>query len=229
MKKELSILIYEKDKIINSILLEQLINTYNYEICVIDNSIKLFSILSINSFDACIINLNGFEKHISNFIKVFNDKNNHNNIIFYDDKELENKNLLDSNIFYLKIPFKLNTLFDYLKDILNNKENNKTKIYLMKNLVFLPDKKIIQNNQTDKKEHLTEKENDLLKYLFKNKNSKILKKNLLISIWGINENINTHTLETHLYRLKQKLYKLEPKLTFSLINQNGIYFFKNHD
>ena len=52
---------------------------------------------------------------------------------------------------------------------------------------------------------------------------------MLINVWGINDNINTHTLETHLYRLKQKLYKLEPELIFSLINQNGNYIFNSVD
>ena len=98
----------------------------------------------------------------------------------------------------------------------------------MEHLIFYPVKKIIYNDKKETKEHLTEKETDLLEYLIKNKNSEILKKNLLISVWGIDKNINTHTLETHLYRLRQKLYKIEPNLTFSLINQNGKYIFKNN-
>ena len=134
----------------------------------------------------------------------------------------------ENNIIYLIKPFKINTLFNYIIDILNNEENNKTIIYLMEHLIFYPVKKIIYNDKKETKEHLTEKETDLLEYLIKNKNSEILKKNLLISVWGIDKNINTHTLETHLYRLRQKLYKIEPNLTFSLINQNGKYIFKNN-
>ena len=36
----------------------------------------------------------------------------------------------------------------------------------------------------------------------------------------------THTLETHIYRLKQKLYRLDNNLSFSLINKNGLYYLK---
>jgi hypothetical protein len=36
-------------------------------------------------------------------------------------------------------------------------------------------------------------------------------------------------LETHLYRLKQKLYKIEPNLNFSVTNQNGIYVFNRNN
>ena len=123
---------------------------------------------------------------------------------------------------------KLKYLFNYLKDIENIDEKNEIKIYLMENLVFLPFQKIIENKKTNTKQHLTEKESNLLKFIYQNKNSEISKKNILTTIWGINQNVDTHTLETHLYRLKQKLYKIEPKLTFSLINQNGIYVFNSN-
>ena len=162
-------------------------------------------------------------------IKIFKDKSNHKNLIIYHDELTEYSAYInENNIIYLKKPFKLNTLFNYITDIFNNEENNKTIVYLMKHLIFHPVKKIIYNNIKNTKEHLTEKETNLLEYLIKNKNSEILKKNLLISIWGIEENINTHTVETHLYRLRQKLYKLEPNLAFSLISQNGKYIFKNN-
>ena len=111
---------------------------------------------------------------------------------------------------------------------INHKEKSENiVIYLMKELVFLPLQKIIINKRTNKNEHLTEKENSLLAYLFQNQNSEISKKNLMNNVWNINENTNTHTIETHLYRLKQKLYKLEPKLSFSLIKENGKYFLRN--
>ena len=96
----------------------------------------------------------------------------------------------------------------------------------MKHLKFLPYEKVLVNLKTQQKEHLTEKENKLLFYLYDNKNIEITKNVLLSSIWGISESINTHTLETHIYRLKQKLYKLEPKSPFLLTNNNGLYSFK---
>ena len=50
----------------------------------------------------------------------------------------------------------------------------------------------------------------------------------LKKIWGVNEDINTHTLETHMYRLRLKLNKIEPNLSFSLLNQNGLYCMKDN-
>ena len=229
MEKNTSILIFEKENILNSILKEQLTKINNYQITLVDDNENLFKIIKENVFDVGIINLDDLKDDTLNLIKIFKDKSNHKNLIIYHDELTKyNAYINENNIIYLKKPFKLNTLFNYITDIFNNEENNKTIVYLMKHLIFHPVKKIIYNNIKNTKEHLTEKETNLLEYLIKNKNSEILKKNLLISIWGIEENINTHTLETHVYRLRQKLYKLEPNLTFSLINQNGKYIYKNN-
>ena len=229
MKKTISILIYEKEFFLNFILKEQLSQIDNYHITLVDNNENLFKIIKESFFDVGIINLDNSKDDTLKLIKIFKDKNDHENLIIYHDKLTKyNAYINENNIIYLIKPFKLNILFNYIIDIFNNEENNKTKIYLMEHLIFYPVKKIIYNDIKKTKEHLTEKETDLLEYLIKNKNSEILKKDLLISVWGIDKNINTHTLETHLYRLRQKLYKTEPNLTFSLINQNGRYIYKNN-
>ena len=102
-------------------------------------------------------------------------------------------------------------------------------VHLMDHIIFSPSKKIISNIETGITEHLTEKENNLLVYFFNKKNIELLKKDLLTNIWGVSNEINTHTLETHIYRLKQKLFKLDSNLSFSLVNQNGLYCMKYND
>ena len=62
-----------------------------------------------------------------------------------------------------------------------------------------------------------------MNYLYNKRNVELTKNKLLTDVWGVSNSINTHTLETHIYRLKQKLFKLEPNLSFSLINNNGLY------
>ena len=228
MEKDFTILIYEKDKILNSILIEQLSYFGKYEICLIIDHINLFKIIHEKAFDACILNLDELSDCVIKFIKIFQDINKHKNIILYHNNESENSITLEKNIFLLKKPFKIKQLFDYIKDIQNNEDKDEIKIHLMQDLVFFPFQKIIENKKTNTNQHLTEKESNLLKFIYQNKNVEMSKKKILTTIWGINQNVNTHTLETHLYRLKQKLYKIEPKLTFSLTNQNGIYVFNNN-
>ena len=227
MESLFKILIYEKDRNLNSILLEQLSYFSKYEICLIEDQINLFKNINEKSFDACILNLDDFEGDIFNFMKIFQNINNHQNIIIYQNDIQEKEMFFQNDVICLEKPFTLKKLFNYLKNIKYSEDKNNIKIYLTENLIFLPDKKFVENKITNIKQRLTEKETNLLKFIYKNKNSEISKKQMLINVWGINDNINTHTLETHLYRLKQKLYKLEPELIFSLINQNGNYIFNS--
>ncbi len=52
---------------------------------------------------------------------------------------------------------------------------------------------------------LTEKEAEILIYLYENKPNKITRNTLLKRVWGYADSIETHTLETHIYRLRQKI------------------------
>ena len=228
MENNISILIYEKNKVLSSIITKQLSYVKEYKLNLIENNENLLNILSNTNFDVFILNLNDLEQDISTFIDIMHNTKKNKNIIMYYDNDLTKAKDDDSSIVYLKKPFKIRSLLKYLKGYENNNKENNSEIYLMDKLVFLPSQKIVINKMTNKNEHLTEKETNLLKYLYDNKDSLVLKKNLLNSVWKINENVNTHTLETHLYRLKQKLYNLEPKLTFSLFNQNGLYIFRNN-
>ena len=186
----------------------------------------MFESLSKKSFDTCIINLNYFDEDLKKLLDTFERSNNINNIIGYYDHHFENSLIDKSRLVLLKKPFKLITLLNHLDNIKAKDYFDDSKKYLMNHIIFSPSKKIISNLETGNTEHLTEKENNLLIYLFNKKNIKILKKELLTNIWGVSEEINTHTLETHIYRLRQKLFKLDTNLSFSLVNKNGLYCLK---
>lgn len=221
MEKKLQLLIYEKDEQLNLIFKEQFLTFKKYNINIVTDQTRLFEIVKEIQFYCCILHLNDLDSSVKSFIKNFEKINNHKNIIGYYNKNLENLSSYEDQITLLKKPFRLISLFEKLENI-NNKKNKNEK-FLMKNLVFIPIEKIIINMKTSKKEHLTEKETKLLNYLYIKKNIEISKKDLLLDIWGLIEDVNTHTLETHIYRLKQKLNKLNTNLNFSLTNINGFY------
>ena len=226
LKQNLSILLYEKEKILNSILNYQISKYNNYDLLIVENDEELLKTMTNRSFDACILNLNDLDDNIKNLIRILQSKNECINIIAY--HELFYKKIIDNvgKVFLLEKPFKLITLLNYL-DSVNHKETivNSNK-YLMDHIIFSPSKKTISNLETNCTEHLTEKENKLLIYFYNKKNEDILKKDLLIKIWGFSEKINTHTLETHIYRLKKKLNKIDKNLSLSLKNRNGLYYLK---
>ncbi len=225
MEKKLLILIYEKEKNLNIILKEQFSKLEKYDTFITSDQEKLLNLIYTINFDVCIINLEDLSMSISDFIKIFQSTYKHRNIIGYYERDDDSFLINENEITLLKKPFRLITLFGHL-DNLKKLRNTTTNKYLMSHLEFIPIKKIITNLNTKNKEHITEKETNLLNFLYNKKNIDIPKMDLLGNIWGVTEDINTHTLETHIYRLKQKLYKLEPNLSFSLINQNGFYSLK---
>ena len=229
LKKEFSILIYEKEKLLNSILYYQISNHNNFKIFVTDNNLEMFEFLNKKKFDTCIINLNFLNEDIKVFYDIFEINNKHNNIIGYYEDNFENSLFAKDKIILLKKPFRLISLLNHLDNIKTNDPLDNANKYLMNHIIFSPSKKIISNIKTGITEHLTEKENNLLIYFFNKKNIELLKKDLLTNIWGVSNEINTHTLETHIYRLKQKLLKLDSNLSFSLVNRNGLYCMKYKD
>ena len=229
LKKDFSILIYEKEKLLNSILYYQISNHNNFKIFVTDNNLEMFEFLNKKKFDICIINLNFLNEDIKVFYDIFEINNKHNNIIGYYEDNFENSLFAKDKIILLKKPFRLISLLNHLDNIKTNDPLDNANKYLMNHIIFSPSKKIISNIKTGITEHLTEKENNLLIYFFNKKNIELLKKDLLTNIWGVSNEINTHTLETHIYRLKQKLLKLDSNLSFSLVNRNGLYCMKYKD
>ena len=226
LKKDVSILLYEKEKILNSILQYQISNYNKYDVFVLENHEDLHEILINRSFDVCIWNLNNFSNDIKHYIDILRSKNENINIIVYHDPFFQKKFDNEGKLFLLEKPFKLATLLNCLDNINNSETLNNSNKYLMDHIIFSPSKKIISNLETNFTEHLTEKENNLLIYFYNKKNEEILKKDLLTKIWGFSEKINTHTLETHIYRLKQKLNKIDKNLSLSLKSRNGIYYLK---
>ena len=52
---------------------------------------------------------------------------------------------------------------------------------------------------------MTEKESSILRYLYRAGQRPVSREKLLQEVWGYNSGVTTHTLETHIYRLRQKI------------------------
>ena len=75
--------------------------------------------------------------------------------------------------------------------------------------------------------HLTEKEADVLIYLDQNRGTGITRDNLLKNVWGYVDGIDTHTIETHIYRLRQKIEDNPIKSTILLTKDDGYHLGEN--
>jgi DNA-binding response OmpR family regulator len=74
----------------------------------------------------------------------------------------------------------------------------------------------------DKKVRLTEKETNILKFLYRSPDGVVPRDVLLHEVWGYNAGVTTHTLETHIYRLRQKI-EPDPAQARLLVTESGGY------
>jgi DNA-binding response OmpR family regulator len=223
VKEKNTIFIYEKDLKLNQILKEQISKLNTGKLYNITDEKKLQNLLESIKVNILILNLNQLNENIKNIIENHKFNKSINNLLGYYNKNYPYSGINENEIKVLEKPFKIIDIVNKIENLLSPKTLDNSNILLMNHLKFLPYEKVLINLKTKNKEHLTEKENKLLLHFYINKNIEITKNNLLNVIWGISENINTHTLETHIYRLKQKLYNVEPQLSFQLSNNNGLY------
>jgi len=226
VEEKFILLIYEKELKLNQILQEQISNLNIYEVYGVTDEKNLLELLEQMNTSILVLNLNKLNESLKNIILNHKFYNRINKILGYYNKNNYHLDINKEEITVLEKPFKIEHLVDELEKLSNLKIQEYPTTLLMEHLKFLPYEKVLINLKTKNKEHLTEKENKLLYYLYSNKNSEIKKNDLLNEIWGVSESLNTHTLETHLYRLRQKLCKAAPELSFLLSNGNGSYTLK---
>ena len=122
-------------------------------------------------------------------------------------------------------PIKLSFLITRIRTFLSDKKNLKDEIFKIGKYKFQPAFKFLKDPETNKVIRLTEKENSILKYLNKLKGSIVTREKLLNEVWGYNQEVNTHTLETHVYRLRKKI-ESDPSNAKFLITESGGYCLK---
>ena len=132
------------------------------------------------------------------------------------DKKLDNKNFLDLSLF----PIPLNKLVELINiQLIKLKFNYQSKINIKGYELNLNSKFVSKGNLSLK---LTEKEIEIILYLNETKtkhNVADLQKN----IWSYSAGMETHTVETHIYRLRKKMSDLFKDETFILSHKNGYF------
>ena len=123
---------------------------------------------------------------------------------------------------YIAKPFRLNELLARLRAQLRVFDNSEDAVFLIGPYTFRPSAKLLLEPARNRKIRLTEKESAILKYLYRAGGRPVGRQILLNEVWGYNSAVTTHTLETHIYRLRQKI---EPDPTNSrlLLTEGGGY------
>jgi DNA-binding response OmpR family regulator len=122
---------------------------------------------------------------------------------------------------YVTKPFKFAVLLARVRAQLRQHEQSEDAVFTIGHYPFKPASKVLVDG-SGKKIRLTEKETSILKYLYRAGEKVITRDVLLHEVWGYNAGVTTHTLETHIYRLRQKIEK-DPSSAELLITEMGGY------
>ncbi len=123
---------------------------------------------------------------------------------------------------YVAKPFRLSVLLARLRAQLRQHEQSEDAVFTIGPYTFRPSVKVLVHNGTKKKVRLTEKETSILKYLYRSGATVVARETLLGEVWGYNVGVTTHTLETHVYRLRQKI-ETDPSNAEILVTEPGGY------
>jgi len=123
---------------------------------------------------------------------------------------------------YVAKPFRLGVLLARLRSQLRQHEQSEDATFAIGPYAFRPAAKLLLHKETQKKLRLTEKETAILKYLFRAGERAVGRDTLLGEVWGYNAGVTTHTLETHIYRLRQKI-ESDPAKPQILVTEPGGY------
>jgi DNA-binding response OmpR family regulator len=123
---------------------------------------------------------------------------------------------------YIGKPFRLNELLARLRAQLRVYDNSEDAIFVVGPYQFRPSAKLLLEAEKNRRIRLTEKESAILKYLYRAGGRPVGRQMLLNEVWGYNSAVTTHTLETHIYRLRQKI-EPDPTNARLLLTEGGGY------
>lgn len=122
---------------------------------------------------------------------------------------------------YVSKPFKFPVLLARIRAQLRQHEQSEDAVFNLGPYTFKPAAKMLLT-EDKKKVRLTEKETNILKFLYRAQDGVVARDVLLLKVWGYNAGVTTHTLETHIYRLRQKI-EPDPRNARLLVTESGGY------
>jgi DNA-binding response OmpR family regulator len=124
---------------------------------------------------------------------------------------------------YIAKPFRLNELLARVRAQLRVFDNSEDAVFTIGPYMFRPSARLLLEPARNRRVRLTDKESDILKLLYRAGGRPVSRPVLLNEVWGYNSAVDTHTLETHIYRLRQKI-EAKPARPQLLLTEPGGYY-----
>ena len=215
-------LLFEPDELLRNTWLEQLSINRDLHVKAVSTFEDLQSQLKKSSFDLIIM---GSDREIycfSSIRRFIKEAEITNVVLFITEAETSGASSFEENIenhYFIEKPLKIKHLIKKISTILAKISNSNEITHEIGPFVFFPLRKVIMLGEETKVE-LTEKEVDILKCLISSDEETVDRDVLLQQVWNYSSDVTTHTLETHIYRLRQKL-EIDTSIPRLIISKGG--------
>ena len=220
MKKK--ILLFEPDGLLRNTLQEQISLNKDFEVTLVGGFEDVKFQLKLSSFDLIIMSTDNEVYSLSSMQRFIKEAKITNIVLFIvelapvkDSSSGESK----EKYYFIEKPFRIQHFNKKISTIFAKVSNLNEVSRKIGPFIFFPLKKVVMVGEKIKVE-LTEKEVDILKCLISSAGKAIDRDTLLKQVWNYSSDVTTHTLETHIYRLRQKL-ETDPSIPRLIISKDG--------
>lgn len=219
------LLLVDDDQELLSMLVEQLGLHDDFQITEADSGKKALDSAKAHTFDVIILDVGLPDMDGRDVCRIMRKDGVKSPIIMLTGADTDADTILGldagANDYVVK-PFKLGVLLARIRAHIRQHERSDDAVFTIGPYTFTPSAKMLVDNQSNKKIKLTDKEAAILKYLYRSGPQVVPREKLLDEVWGYNAGVTTHTLETHVYRLRQKI-EPDPANAQLLITDSGGY------
>jgi len=220
MKKK--ILLFEPDGLLRNTLREQISLNKDFEVTTVDEFEDVKYQLKLSSFDLIIMSTDNEVYSLSSMRRFIKEAKITNIVLFiveFAPEEASSSEGSKEKHYFIEKPFRVQHFNKKISTIFAKVSNLNEVTRKIGPFIFLPLKKVVMFGEKLKVE-LTEKEVDILKCLISSAGEAVDRDKLLKQVWNYSSDVTTHTLETHIYRLRQKL-EIDPSIPRLIISKDG--------
>jgi DNA-binding response OmpR family regulator len=203
------ILIVDDDSELREALVEQLALHEEFEATAVDSGAKGVAAAKTGQIDLVIMDVGLPDVDGREAVRILRKNNFKAPIIMLTAHDTDSDTILGlesgANDYVTK-PFRFAVLLARIRAQLRQHEASEDAVFNIGSYTFRPSAKLLLSPKGGKV-RLTEKETAILRYLYRAGQKPVSRETLLAEVWGYNSGVTTHTLETHIYRLRQKVEK----------------------
>lgn len=220
-----SVLLVEDDEEMRDTLISQLALHEDFDVSTASEGARALEIVGTRHFDVILLDVGLPDMDGRDVCRLMRRKGVHTPIIMLTGMQSDADVILGldsgANDYVVK-PFRMGVLLARIRAHLRQHEASEDASFSLGPYTFKPSSRLLVNKETGKDLSLSDKECSILKFLYRAGDTVVSCDTLYTEIWDHSAPLATHTLQTHIYRLRQKI-EGDPGNPKILISEGGGY------